>query len=414
MHYIKRAPMDRTAAAPERRNTRRMRHRAVNEFEYFKIYSTVLGGNQLYISAAVTDNSVDAAISTQKVYDEVLMQLKAGGFEIVHERIFGSLEFQQIILSARAEIFLLHHADAQSPLTFIQGHPVKTRGLAGIQIRAFKPTDESDKVWTIYEGEKPVGRGWSRNGAQFSMLQDIYGDPQQKDRYHEACDMFDRAQRILAHADMGFQNVVRTWIYLSKILDWYGEFNRARNARFTEYGILGHSEKENTEAEQIYMPASTGILGENPHNAAGTMDVLAVSPTSKNISLAHTTGVQQMSPYRYGSAFSRAMTLKEEDVTHILLSGTASIDEHGKTVFINDTEKQIRKTFEVVEALIQKEGATLQDINEATVFLKSENDMDLYRQIAKEFGVADLPAVFIIADVCRADLLFEIDAAIAW
>jgi enamine deaminase RidA (YjgF/YER057c/UK114 family) len=391
-----------------------MGKRTVHEFEFYKIYSTLLGGNQIYISAAITDNAVDAAISTEKVYYEILAQLKTGGFEIVHERIFASLEYRETILSARGQAFITHGLSADTPLTFIQGHPIKARGLAGIQIRAFKPTQESDKVWTIFEDGKPVGRGWSRNGAQFSMLQDIYGDPSQADRYHEAGDMFDRAQRILEQDGLGFENVLRTWIYLSKILDWYGEFNRARNARFTEYGILGHSEKENTEAEQIYMPASTGILGENPHNAAGTMDVLAVSPDSENISLAHTTGVQQMSPYRYGSAFSRAMTLKENDVTHILLSGTASIDEHGKTVFLDDTKKQIRKTFEVVEALIEKEGATLQDINEATVFLKSDDDIELYWQTAEKFGVTDLPAIFIVADVCRADLLFEIDAAIAW
>lgn len=414
MHYIKHAPMTKSGVESERRLSRRMGHRTINEYKYFNIYSTLLGENQMYISAAITDNTVDAAVSTQDVYNEILTLLRQSDFEIVHERIFASLEYQQTIIAARAETFVAHGMDAETPLTFIQGHPIKARGLAGIQIRAFKPTLASDRVWTIYEGGKPVGRGWSRNDAQFTMLQDIYGDPNQLDHYHEACDMFDRAQRILEQENMGFQHVLRTWIYLSKILDWYGEFNRARNARFTEYGILGHAEKENTEAEQIYMPASTGILGENPHNAVGTMDVFAVSPDSKNISLAHTTGVQQMSPYRYGSAFSRAMTLKEKDVTHILLSGTASIDEHGKTVFLDDTKKQIQKTFEVVEALIEKEGATLQDINEATVFLKSEDDIDLYWHVAEEFGVTDLPAIFIIADVCRPDLLFEIDAAIAW
>jgi enamine deaminase RidA (YjgF/YER057c/UK114 family) len=108
------------------------------------------------------------------------------------------------------------------------------------------------------------------------------------------------------------------------------------------------------------------------------------------------------------------MTLKESDVTHILLSGTASIDEHGKTVYQNDMRAQIRKTFHVVQALIEKEGATLADINEATVFLKDEKDIDLYWEVAEELNVVDLPAIFMVADVCRADLLFEIDAAIAY
>lgn len=414
MHFIRHDPRDNTDATTERRTGARMNNRIVRSYQYFKVYSTLLGGNQAYISATVTDCAIDVSLLTEHIYRELMNLLQDSGFQIVHERIFASLEFEQSILMAREQVLGSLGLPGASPYTFIQGNPVAGRGLAGIQLRAYKPEHSSDKIWTIFEQDRAVGRGWTRNGASFRMLQNIYGSNAGSDRYHQACDMFDRAQEILKKEGLSFKNVLRTWIYLSRILDWYGEFNRARNARFTEFGLLGLSEKENREAEQIYLPASTGILGENPLGAVSVMDVFAVAPNSKNISIAQTTGVQQMSPYRYGSAFSRAVTLKEADVTHILLSGTASIDEHGKTVHIDDMRAQIRKTFSVVKALIEKEGASLQDINEATVFLKDERDIDLYWDVANELDVTDLPAVFMVADVCRVDLLFEIDAAIAF
>ncbi len=382
-------------------------------FENYKVYKTLLGDDQLFITASVSNHLKDVNEIAADIYSELAFSLANDGFEIIHERIFAGLEFEKIIKTAREKAFERYALDARSPFTFIQGNPVNGPGLAGIQIRGFRPANPKD-IQTILADDIPVGRRWTRNGATFVMLQNIYGRPNSGDRYHQACDMFDRAQEILRRQGLSFKNVLRTWIYLSNILDWYGEFNRARNTRFAEFGLLGASEKENRKAEQIYLPASTGILGDNPSGAIGVMDVLALAPGSANVSISHTNGVQQKSPYRYGSAFSRAMTLREKDATHIILSGTASIDEHGKTVFRNDAEGQIRKTLNVVQALLSRQGASLRNVTEATIFLKKPGDMALYQKVIDEMGGVDLPAVFIIADVCRDDLLFEIDAAIAF
>jgi enamine deaminase RidA (YjgF/YER057c/UK114 family) len=380
----------------------------------YKIYISILGENQAYITAVVSSHQRPVAELAADVYRHLDKILQRFEMQIVHERIFADLNFEEIILNVRTRSFNGLGELKDLPYTFIQGRPAVGEGLAGVQIRGFRPTLKDDGVWPVQHEGATVGRKWRRNGAEFFMLQNIFGDTGISDRYHQSCDMYDRAQAVLFEQGVSFKNVLRTWIYLSNILDWYSEFNRARNIRFTEFGLLGLSEKENMEAEHIYLPASTGILGENPVGAAVTMDVLAVSPDSTGLSIAHTSGMQQKSPYRYGSAFSRAMTMKEKDVTHILLSGTASIDEHGKTVFLSDTAAQIRKTFEVVQALIRHEGASLSHIHEATVFFKSQDDFSLYQKIAEGFGVPDLPAIFLVADVCRDDLLFEIDAAIAF
>jgi enamine deaminase RidA (YjgF/YER057c/UK114 family) len=65
----------------------------------------------------------------------------------------------------------------------------------------------------------------------------------------------------------------------------------------------------------------------------------------------------------------------------ILVSGTASIDEQGKSVFIGDPAAQIRQTLSVVSELVASEGATLQDLCEATVFIKRKEDFLIYQEI---------------------------------
>ena len=125
-------------------------------------------------------------------------------------------------------------------------------------------------------------------------------------------------------------------------------------------------------------------------------------------------GTKQRSPFRYGSAFSRAMNIYEPDNATILLSGTASIDRDGKTVCVGDPKSQIIKTFEIANALVQEEGATLNDICTATVFLKRPEDFAIYQKTIAEQGLNYIPAVCVIADICRKDLLFELDATVTF
>ena len=50
--------------------------------------------------------------------------------------------------------------------------------------------------------------------------------------------------------------------------------------------------------------------------------------------------------YAYGSAFSRGMRIDLKGLTILLISGTASIDEEGKTVHVGDLRAQTRRTFD--------------------------------------------------------------------
>ena len=225
--------------------------------------------------------------------------------------------------------------------------------------------------------------------------------------------MFDRAEEALEACGATYHDVVRTWIYLSDILDWYEEFNVARNEKYDELGIMpdvstGASGRD--QGKPLCLPASTGIAAENPDGAACAMDVLAIiAPDSRQVEVEQMTNVKQKDAFVYGSAFSRGACIREPDVTSISISGTASIDQQGLTTHTGNVRGQIVSTLDNIESLIAEKGATLQDICQASVFIKHPEHLAVYREVAADRGLADMPAICMNTDICRDDLLFEID-----
>ena len=113
----------------------------------------------------------------------------------------------------------------------------------------------------------------------------------------------------------------------------------------------------------------------------------------------------------YGSAFARAMELVLGDARYVFVSGTASIDDHGATVHVGDFETQTRYTLEAVEALLDGRGRAPRATS-ARRRPSSQNPCDgrAFERIVERSGAEGAPLVTTVADVCRDDLLFEIDA----
>jgi enamine deaminase RidA (YjgF/YER057c/UK114 family) len=120
--------------------------------------------------------------------------------------------------------------------------------------------------------------------------------------------------------------------------------------------------------------------------------------------------------YDYGSAFSRGMRIDLNGFTILLISGTASIDEQGRTVHVGDLRAQTRRTFKNITELLAAEGATWKDIVRTTCYLRDiDRDYKEFNEertsFYKEQGLSPLPAsTGIQAKLCRPDLLVEIEA----
>ena len=120
--------------------------------------------------------------------------------------------------------------------------------------------------------------------------------------------------------------------------------------------------------------------------------------------------------YDYGSAFSRGMRIDLGKVVILLISGTASIDDQGHTLYVGDLRKQLRRTFDNITALLAAEGATWKDIVRTTCYLRDiERDYKEFNEeraaFYREQRLNPLPAsTGIQAILCRPDLLIEIEA----
>jgi enamine deaminase RidA (YjgF/YER057c/UK114 family) len=120
--------------------------------------------------------------------------------------------------------------------------------------------------------------------------------------------------------------------------------------------------------------------------------------------------------YPKPSSFSRALRLDIKGVTILLISGTASVDESGKTVHAGDFSAQCWRTYQNITGLLEAEGATWQDIVRTTCYLRDiERDYEAFNEIRTQFfkeqELDPLPAsTGIQAILCRPDLLIEIEA----
>jgi enamine deaminase RidA (YjgF/YER057c/UK114 family) len=120
--------------------------------------------------------------------------------------------------------------------------------------------------------------------------------------------------------------------------------------------------------------------------------------------------------YSKPSSFSRGLRLDIKGITILLISGTASVDESGKSVHVGDFRAQTWRTYQNITKLLEAEGATWKDIVRTTCYLRDiERDYEAFNEIRTQFfheqGLDPLPAsTGIQAILCRPDLLIEMEA----
>lgn len=120
--------------------------------------------------------------------------------------------------------------------------------------------------------------------------------------------------------------------------------------------------------------------------------------------------------YAKPSSFSRGLRLDIKGITILLISGTASVDEEGRTVHAGDFCAQSWRTYRNITGLLEAEGASWKDVVRTTCYLRDiERDYEAFNEIRTQFfkeqGLNPLPAsTGVQAILCRPDLLVEIEA----
>lgn len=243
--------------------------------------------------------------------------------------------------------------------------------------------------------------------GRYVLLKGVAPDNSLSSPYEQTLSAFERLERELEAAGMTFSNVVRTWIYADKILDWYADFNKARNAFFTSRGVYDR-----------YVPASTGIGWTNALGAKLVLGAFAVSSKSPgSVEFEALPSPLQCPALEYGSSFSRAAEVRTPGWKRVIVSGTASIKPNSHEVaHIGDIDAQIECTMNAVDAIYRSRGMSLKDVSGALIYLKEERyreNWERWLDAHSEYPRAHSRAI--VADVCRDEWLFEIESdALKW
>lgn len=344
-------------------------------------------------------------------YRELASAIVEHDLQPIQEKVYGRADARGEVLAARHAALCEVGLDPERlPCTYHDGRLVDGTGFAGAQLWGIiAPDDGAIRIETVDGApDASPGRSWTGPGYRFVYIPGVRGTSSGV----LADGVGAQAERMLLNADaaleahgLTFQNVTRTWIYLGRILDWYGEFNRVRTAFFRDRGV--------GVAPRVF-PASTGIQAST-NGEECSMDLLALEAepdAGVDVQPLERTGRQE-SAFDYGSAFSRAVSMEVGGGQTVYVSGTASIDAAGNTLYVGNPEAQILETLLNVAALLHSRGGGLSDICTATLFCKNAEVLSHYHRVTRLLGMPDLPVVPVIADVCRHELLVEIEAIAA-
>jgi chorismate lyase/3-hydroxybenzoate synthase len=195
--------------------------------------------------------------------------------------------------------------------------------------------------------------------------------------------------------------LVRFWNYIPHInhgsgdQENYKRFCSGRLAAFTQHDL-----------QDQHFPAASAV----GHYIDG-ITIYALTASSKPTYHANPRQVDAFSyPRQYGPSspsFARACTIDLADQHLCFISGTASILGHD-SVHQGDLRLQLYTTNDNILYLLQETGFHTDSIQTLRVYLRDPNDYHECKSIVEEL-YPNANAIFTHADICRADLLVEIE-----
>jgi chorismate lyase / 3-hydroxybenzoate synthase len=221
--------------------------------------------------------------------------------------------------------------------------------------------------------------------------------------YRQICDTLDREN---------YPHLLRIWNYLPDInrdshgVERYRQFNSARQEALRRSGraLIGK------------VPAASALGA--PRDSPLVVYFLAArtSPTCVE-------NPRQVSAYHYprqygrhSPVFSRATLLRQSGSLVLFISGTASIVGH-RSLHVGDTAAQTRETLTNIQALLEQanriapEARFSLDSLACKVYVRRPADLPVIQaQLTATLG-ADARVVYLQADICRQDLMVELEAA---
>ncbi len=224
---------------------------------------------------------------------------------------------------------------------------------------------------------------------------------------------------------LGFPHLLRIWNYLPEINQGAGDTERYRQF------CLGRHEAFQRVGRAPDYPAASAL---GLHGAAGRVAVLA----SRHAAVAIENPAQVSAfryPRQYGPAspsFSRASLLRTQAGDLLFVSGTAAITGH-VSMHVGDVQAQLRASLANIEIVVAA-ALGVEQLFHATrgeaggpnaqrsiapdaqlrIYLRSPSDLPAVRAAFADCVHLPCSVEWLQADVCRRELLVEVEAALSW
>lgn len=194
-------------------------------------------------------------------------------------------------------------------------------------------------------------------------------------------------------------NCMRTWLFVQNIDVNYAGVVKGRREFF---------EKEGLTKDSHYI-ASTGIGGNHSDSKCNVLLDAYALKGFKPGQVQYLHAKDHLNPtYEYGVTFERGTAIHYGDRSHVLISGTASIDDKGQVLYPGDVNKQADRMLENVSALLAEAKASVSDIASAIIYLRDYADYAIIKAWA-DYRLPDVPKTIVFAPVCRPDWLIEME-----
>ncbi len=225
---------------------------------------------------------------------------------------------------------------------------------------------------------------------------------------------------IFTDALFPINSIVRQWNYIENILGYDNEKQRYQEFNDVRSGVYG-----NTFSKKGY-PAATGI---GMSQGGIIIEFLAIKshelvswPIDNPLQISahgYTEDVLagEKCPDKTTPKFERARYLQMFNKKLILISGTAAILGE-KTAEVGDSARQAEIAIENIKQLYSEKVVSsftnrtlIPKYGHARVYIKNRKDFGIIKKTFERY-YDDLPVVYIIADICRDDLLVEIEGRV--
>ena len=213
--------------------------------------------------------------------------------------------------------------------------------------------------------------------------------------------------------EMGFPHYLRIWNYIPDI---NGEEDGVE--RYKRFCVGRHACLESFEFPEHRLPAASGV-----GSRADGLVIYFLAAREPGVQIENP---RQVSAFRYppqygpkSPAFSRATFKAWGAGKHLYISGTASIigheSRHGENVLAQLSES-LRNMSALIDSARCGHGLPIHapaELTQLKIYIRHEQDFEAIRGFIHDRLGAEAPVVYLLGDLCRKNLLVEVEGLYA-